>query len=376
MRHSLVLPLAAALASLAISPLLPATAAADVTLFEEMAIDVVLTGRGQSPAVASAAVGQCTGRLVPASGRLTLSCSSDLAGAGDVVLTLGSPSAGGTVVAVVPVVGSGAVAGGEVVLDDAEVASLLVGRLWVAVASAAHPAGEIAARLVPQPPVGHRTMRFTLRDRSLVTTGSTARGDCLLAVRPGETEVAVLCVHDVAGAQQLRVVLDGNVIGTVQDVASPLEAALPSVAAAYDRFRDGHVGLVLTSNRFPQGEIGSVLDRCLEGPDALCLNDDRFRVTAEVTPPGGSTRAASTVRARAADSGLFYFFHPANWELGVKVLTGCPVSGHYWVFLSANTNVEFRVTVYDILTGRVRHYPNAQGHLADPVADTAAFPCG
>ena len=73
------------------------------------------------------------------------------------------------------------------------------------------------------------------------------------------------------------------------------------------------------------------------------------------------------------DSGLFYFFNPDNWELLVKVLDGCGVNGHWWVFFAATTNVEFELRVTDTSTGEVVPYANPLGHRADAVTDTAAF---
>jgi hypothetical protein len=133
--------------------------------------------------------------------------------------------------------------------------------------------------------------------------------------------------------------------------------------------------VVLTSATFPEGELGMVLDGCIEGPVGLCLNQDRFQVSVQVTPPGESARSAGTVPDRSDDAGLFFFFQPDNWEVLVKVLEACVINQHFWVFLSANTDVAFEATVLDTLTGRERVFSNAQGTLAVPRADVEAFPC-
>ena len=78
---------------------------------------------------------------------------------------------------------------------------------------------------------------------------------------------------------------------------------------------------------------------------------------------------------RSADTGLFWFFDAANWELMVKVLDGCDVSEHFWVFTSALTNVEYALRVTDLETGVEREYVNPLGQLAESVADTRAFAC-
>ena len=79
-------------------------------------------------------------------------------------------------------------------------------------------------------------------------------------------------------------------------------------------------------------------------------------------------------RARATQACL-WFFAPTNWELTVKVLDGCAVNGSFWVFFSALSNVEYHVTVDDLLTGRRREYDNPTGTTAPVTLDTAAFAC-
>ena len=73
------------------------------------------------------------------------------------------------------------------------------------------------------------------------------------------------------------------------------------------------------------------------------------------------------------DSGLFYFFNPDNWEMLIKVLNGCDVNDHYWVFFAATTNVEFTLTVTDTERSVTKAYFNPQFHSANAVTDTAAF---
>jgi hypothetical protein len=346
--------------------------AAHLTSFPEFAIDTTLAGDGQSPAAATTAVGQCNGRLVPAVSRLVLTCSSDVAGAGQLVLSDGPPAGGGTTVLVL---GGGAVVGADVTLNETQVALLLVGRLYLSVASAAYPQGEVAARVFPRQPLGDRVMRFPLANDELVASGSAAHGNCILLVHPNHSN-ALICTHDVASPQQLQVILDNNVVGTVGATGNPLQASLPVLGAQYARFLDGDFGVVLTSLSRPQGELGMVLDRCLGGPDRLCLHGERFAVSVLFTQPGQAAASAHPVAGSADDSGLFWFFGPSNWEATVKVLDGCGLNNHFWVFLSANTNVAFTATVFDTLTGAQRAYSNPQGTVAVPVADTSAISCG
>ena len=59
----------------------------------------------------------------------------------------------------------------------------------------------------------------------------------------------------------------------------------------------------------------------------------------------------------------------------VKVLDGCALNGHYWVFASASTDVEFRLEVTDAQTNSTRTYVNPLGQTAQAIADINAFPC-
>jgi hypothetical protein len=113
---------------------------------------------------------------------------------------------------------------------------------------------------------------------------------------------------------------------------------------------------------------------CTASGQALCLDGGRFRVEVAWRLEDGRTGAGNVVPAASTDSGLFWFFAPANWEAMVKVLDGCGVNGAHWVFFAAATNVEFTLTVTDTYTGTQRTYHNPQGVVAPVVTDTAAFP--
>lgn len=107
-------------------------------------------------------------------------------------------------------------------------------------------------------------------------------------------------------------------------------------------------------------------------PNALCLDDDRFRVEVEWRDLAGSSGDAVAF-PRTDDSGVFYFFDPNNWELLIKVLDGCAVNDHFWVFYGATTNVEYEVKVTDTERGVEKTYFNTLGTAAPPIQDTRAF---
>ncbi|MEE8526204.1 MAG: hypothetical protein V3T72_19880 [Thermoanaerobaculia bacterium] len=108
----------------------------------------------------------------------------------------------------------------------------------------------------------------------------------------------------------------------------------------------------------------------------LCLGDDgRFKVEVAWTDFAGGSGSGRRVGGsmRTADSGFFYFFDADNWEILIKILDGCGVNGHYWVFAAATTNVGYTITVTDTVTGQDRVYANALGTLPTAIADVEAF---
>jgi hypothetical protein len=114
--------------------------------------------------------------------------------------------------------------------------------------------------------------------------------------------------------------------------------------------------------------------RCIESPTTLCLDGDRFSVELRWRDFVGNTGLAGVSAPRLADSGVFWFFQPDNLEALVKVLDGCPVNGHFWVFAAAATSVEYRLTVTDHVAGITREYTKPLGSPAPALTDTFALP--
>jgi hypothetical protein len=107
--------------------------------------------------------------------------------------------------------------------------------------------------------------------------------------------------------------------------------------------------------------------------DTLCLGPGgRFAVEARFRVGDGPEALAAT-RALTGDSGAFWYFHPANLELLVKVLDACGPFGRFWVFAAGLTDVETELTVTDSVDGARRRYRRAAGTAFQPVLDTDAF---
>ena len=71
---------------------------------------------------------------------------------------------------------------------------------------------------------------------------------------------------------------------------------------------------------------------------------------------------------------LGYYFDPDNLEMMVKVLDGCSINGHYWVFFAAMTDQKFQVDVRDY-QNRTRLHWEHLGGAPTTVNHTQAFPC-
>ena len=117
-------------------------------------------------------------------------------------------------------------------------------------------------------------------------------------------------------------------------------------------------------------------DRCVPSDTALCFHAGRFRMEVDWKDfENNAGKGHAIPIAGQDDSGLFWFFKEENVELTAKVLNSCALGGHFWVFLSSGSTVEYTVTVTDTWFGRTKTYTNDRGEAAPLVADTAAFLC-
>ncbi len=116
----------------------------------------------------------------------------------------------------------------------------------------------------------------------------------------------------------------------------------------------------------------ATLAACSADPTDLCLFGSRFRVYAELRDPAnGAIRKAMAI-PRSDQSGTLWFFGPENIELVVKVLDGRPLTGKFWFFYGALSDVEYRITVTDTATGASKAYYNPKGNLCGK-GDTSAL---
>lgn len=149
------------------------------------------------------------------------------------------------------------------------------------------------------------------------------------------------------------------------------------VGAPYTfRLRADTVGGGAAYSEEVSATTGDVRGACRTDESFLCLREGLFEVQVHwknntVVGDYGSGR---TVPVEALDeSGLFWFFDPANIELVVKVLDGGALNGNYWVFFGALSDVEYWITVRDVAGDGRRTYHNPQERICGQ-NDTAAFP--
>ena len=112
---------------------------------------------------------------------------------------------------------------------------------------------------------------------------------------------------------------------------------------------------------------------CVADAETLCLQDSRFEVGVAWWTADGKTGMGSVVRAGTNDSGLFTFFHRDNWEVLIKVLDGCALNGHVWVYGASTTDLGYRIEVTDTVSGTVKEYRNEPGLPAPAITDATAF---
>lgn len=171
--------------------------------------------------------------------------------------------------------------------------------------------------------------------------------------------ICVLASASEAQAQRLWSVKEG--------AARPRGPARSPAVAASDAF-----DLEFAPGPFPQAPPAGEVPDCVEREWVVEL--DGYDVLLCLETPEGERRRAWDYGLDSDRSGLLYFFDRDNVELLVKVLDGCAVNGHRWVFVAPVTDLGFNLVVESPNGGRWTH-ANRLGRTADAVSDVAAFPC-
>jgi hypothetical protein len=111
---------------------------------------------------------------------------------------------------------------------------------------------------------------------------------------------------------------------------------------------------------------------CTPSATAMCLNNNRFRVTATFSTPAGQSGQAQVVKL-TDETGYLWFFDSSNVEVVVKAINACRFNNRYWIYSAGLTDVQVVMTVTDTLTGTFKTYNNPQGVAYQPQLDSSAF---
>ena len=126
----------------------------------------------------------------------------------------------------------------------------------------------------------------------------------------------------------------------------------------------GNYTLAITTSGGPTG--------CTANSTTLCLNNNRFAVSASWRTTSGQTGAGAAAPI-TSDTGYFTFFSATNVEIVIKVLDACPLNSRYWVFAGGLTDVNVTLTIRDTKTGTTKTYTNPLGAAFQPIQDTNAL---
>lgn len=130
---------------------------------------------------------------------------------------------------------------------------------------------------------------------------------------------------------------------------------------------------------------------CFADDTTLCIDrvegDQRFQVTVswQTALNGGGQGDAMAIPLTSIGlrrGGLFTFFDLQNPEILIKILDGCGINNHFWVFVAPTTNLGYDIRVVDTVAAQAGApqsdyellVSNVDGIDAPPVSDTSAFP--
>jgi hypothetical protein len=160
-------------------------------------------------------------------------------------------------------------------------------------------------------------------------------------------------------------------------INTEINAAQPGLVALYeldgdptDQIGTAHGSRVGTSANYLTTPIGG---GCVTNASTLCLGPSgRFAVRASYKTATTSGNAA-VVPFSTSESGLFTFFSATNWEAVVKVVNGCGITNHWWVFAGGLTDQHTELEITDQSRGVVKRYFNYSGVPFAPITDVNAL---
>lgn len=156
---------------------------------------------------------------------------------------------------------------------------------------------------------------------------------------------------------------------------------------ASDRVFPGANSMNREATRFSVTADGT--DACVPDATVLCLDDQpgdrrfRIRMSWETSLNGGQAGQAfaTPLAPLGLPSGGLLSFFEQNPEVLIKVVRGCGLNGHYWIFGAPTTTLGFELIVEDIFAKNLgasrSQYQytvvNSDGNTATAFADIEAF---
>ena len=159
--------------------------------------------------------------------------------------------------------------------------------------------------------------------------------------------------------------------------AAVLEGLAPGASYRFRVAALGQGGTALSGTaRFTLAEppLDGANTNCVPTGNVATLADG-YDVRMCVEMPSGAQVDASNYHLESTASGLLYFFDRDNVEVLVKVLDGCAINGHRWVFIAPVTTLAFHLEIVERSTGIVFTHRNPRSVTAATVSDTTAFAC-
>lgn len=191
-------------------------------------------------------------------------------------------------------------------------------------------------------------------------TCATVPVPALVFIDPGDRNTVVAQVLAAGGAIEQEVIVGapGSAMALVVSVPVGFLPTLESIP--------GNMGFELVAE--PEG---------LPSAGSLLLGrNNPFRVVARWSSNG--TTGNGLARRLSASAGSFSFFRPSNLELHLKILDGCGVNGHYWLFATGMTD---RGVVLEIFDNRSPSdvplfvHENPEGRVFRSMVELDALPC-
>jgi hypothetical protein len=120
---------------------------------------------------------------------------------------------------------------------------------------------------------------------------------------------------------------------------------------------------------------------CVPGNGVVCIDsspgsgDKRFAVHLSYNSIARGIGGVAGTSWTSPIGVLFWFFSPDNPEVLAKILNGCDVNNHFWLYLTAGTDLSYAFVIIDSVTGQNYIWGNPDGVPAEPVQDVNAIPC-